>query len=110
MPKKQKGIHVEVKWWELRWENFLDADGNRVWGSSSDPTKNLQKAFKTHYEREHTIMDIPWCIMTQHQRASKSSTRADDGDYGEETVGSDVGLERSDESDDSESSYYSDES
>ena len=108
MPKTKKGIDFEVMWWDLCWQSILDTDGNRVWGPSSDPMKNLRKAFKNHYLRDHTVMDIPWCVMTQDQRASKSFMGADDEDSGEETVGSDEIYERSDESDDSESSDYSD--
>ena len=104
MPKKQKGIDFEVRWWELGWEKVLDTDGNRVWGPSSDPMKNLRKAFRNHYNKDHTVMDIPWCVMTQDQRASKSFMGADDEDSGD----SDEIYERSDESESSESSYYSD--
>ena len=85
----------------------LDTDGNRVWGPSSDPMNNLQKAFKNHYQREHTITHILWCVMTQEQRAFKSLMVSDDGDSGKEAVGS---AERSDESDESDENDESDES
>ena len=102
MPKiKHECINFEEFDWELDWESVLGSDGNRVWGPSSNPLKNLRKAFKRHYKDAHTIMDIPWCVMTQDQRASKSFMGADDEVSGD----SDETYERSDERESSESSY-----
>ena len=99
MPKiKHEGINFEAFVWELDWESVLGSDGNRVWGPSSNPLKNLRKAFKKHYEDAHTIMDIPWCVMTQDQRASKSFMIVDTEESGDSDEGSD-------ERESSESSY-----